>query len=664
MGHPRLVAVLDPYFKQILGAPKGFQFLLHLPGEWRSIGVLIGLLALPPAVMAQQSPAAPSSNSKPAASVVENGRPASNSRRKRKAEKFYLEGLRAMEKGDGAAAEKAFARAAQEDPEDREYSADHEIAREHGITELIQSADKARIAGHPEAARAKLAEALALDPRNPEVAQHIDDLANLALTAPPADDATATIAPPIELAPLPGRRSFHLKGAEQDLLRQVFSAYGISAVFDSSISRQVIRFDADDVDFAHAAYLLGLATDSFLAPLDPKRVLVAKDTRENRDEYQRVAVETLRLPGLTATELTDMGNIARNVIGITKATVQANSETITARAPMPVLLALNRTFADLLEGRSEVLLDVRLFTIDKTRSRNIGLQLPQTYTLFNVPSELNSIIQQNQSLVQQIVSSGLASAGDTTAIVALLIASGQVSSSILNQPFALFGGGLTESGVSLSGVTANLALNSSDTRALDQIQLRLDDKEQGTIRSGVRYPIETSSYSSLSGSSVNIPGLNSAGLSSSLAGLGVNLNNLSTAQPVPQVQYQDLGLTLQVTPVIERTDDVSLKLDFKLTALQGTSLNGLPVLTNTSYSADVMVASGASAMLVSNMTRQQSNAVTGVPGLSELPGFQSATNSQAQFDVSNLVILVTPHLLRRRHSETVGPYIPLPRHGL
>ncbi len=635
-----------------------------LRAEPASLWLLAGMFALTPAgAMAQQKPAPVSSAPKAAVSAAENSGPAPAPAKKRDAEKFYLQGLRAINKGDAEAAEKAFARAAQADPANREYRADYEIARAHGITDLIQSADKARILGHFDVARAKLAQALALDPKNPEVDQHIDDLANLAITAPPPDDATATIAPPIELAPLPGRRSFHLKGPEQEILRQVLSAYGITAIFDASVSRQLIHFDADDADFAQAEDLLSLATDSFLTPLDPKRVLAARDTKDNRAQYQRVAFETLHLPGLTAAEMSDMGNIARNVIGIQQATVQANSETITARAPMPTLLALNQTFADLLEGRSEVLVDVRLFSIDKSKTQNIGLQLPQSYTLFNLPSELNSVLQQNQSLVQQIISSGLASAGDTAAIAALLIASGQVSSSILNQPFALFGGGLTESGVSLSGITANLSLNSSDTRALDQIQLRLENGEKGTIRSGTRYPIETSNYTSIGASSVSIPGLNSAGLSSTLSGLGVNLNNLSTAQPVPQVQYQDLGLTLEVTPKIERTDQVALKLDFKLTALQGTTLNGLPVLTNTSYSADVAVGSGSSAMLVSDMTRQQSNAVSGIPGLSELPGFQSTTNNQTQFDVSNLVILVTPHLLRRRNSERIGPYIPLPRHG-
>ena len=84
-----------------------------------------------------------------------------------------------MEKGDVAAAEKAFAKAAKADPSNPNYSFDFQIARQHVITRLVQDADKARIQGHPEVARAKLAEALALDPKNPEVSQHIDDLANL-----------------------------------------------------------------------------------------------------------------------------------------------------------------------------------------------------------------------------------------------------------------------------------------------------------------------------------------------------------------------------------------------------------------------------------------------------------------------------------------------------
>jgi general secretion pathway protein D len=60
------------------------------------------------------------------------------------------------------------------------------------------------------------------------------------------------------------------------------------------------------------------------------------------------------------------------------------------------------------------------------------------------------------------------------------------------------------------------------------------------------------------------------------------------------------------------------------------------------------------------LSRQESNAVSGNPGLSELPGFTALSSTTKEFDVSNLAILVTPHILRRRRNNMMGPVIPLP----
>src|ERR1700733_820552 len=585
---------------------------------------------------------------------------AQQSSHERTAQKFYLQGVRAMEKGDVDAAEKAFAKASKADPSNHDYAVDLEIARQHSVTKLIQDADKARHLGQNTVARAKLAQALALAPKNQEVAQHIDDLANLA--GLPPDTVTANFAPPIELRPKPLKQSFHFRNTEQEVLRRVIEAYGLRMVDDGSLATKTISFDADDVDFAQAAHLLSLTTGSFMVPLDPARVLIAKDTKENHDKYDRLSLETLRLPGLTPTEFSDVSNLAKNVLGIQQAAAQPELGTLTVRAPASSLMALNKTLADLLDGKSEVLLDVKIYEVASTRTRTVGVQLPQTTTVFNVSTELNSVISQNPSLVQQIISSGLASAGDFAAIAAILIASGEVTSSILTQPFATFGNGLTLTGLTSNGITGNLSLNTTDTRSLDQVHLRLDDNAEGTIRSGTRYPITTSSYSSIAASSVSIPGITSAGLSSVLSGLGISGSSLASAQPIPQVQYQDLGLTLKVTPRIERNDDVTLKLDLKIQALQGASLNGLPVLTNRSYTADIHLRGGASALVVGDLTRQESNAVSGTPGLTELPGFAALSSTTKEFDVSNLAILVTPHILRRRHSDLTGPLIPLDHH--
>jgi general secretion pathway protein D len=584
-------------------------------------------------------------------------------RETRLAEKYYAQGVRAVEKGDVDAAEKAFSKAVEADPTNQDYVFDLQIARQHSVTKLVEDADKARLTGQPEAARADLAKALALDPKNEEVSQHIEDLANLSSAPLPADSVTATLAPAIRLTPKPGNQNFHFKGTEEEVLRRVVQAYGLGMVVDGSLDSKTVRFDADDVDYSQAANLLNLVTNSFMVPLDPARILVAKDSKDNHLKYDRQSVETIRLPGLNTTEYSDMGNLARNVLGIQQTAVEAAAGTLTVRGPIANLMALNQTLADLLDGKSEVMLDVKIYQIDDTKTRLIGVQLPQTTTVFNVPTELNSVIAGNSSLVQQIISSGLASAGDYAAIAAILIGSGEVSSSILTQPFATFGNGLTLTGLTSNGVNGNLSFNAAHTRALQSVQMRLEDNAEGTIRNGTRYPITTSSYSSIAASSVSIPGITSAGLSSVLSGLGVNASSLSTAAPIPQVQYQDLGLTLKVTPRIDRNDDVVLKLDLKIQALQGSSLNGLPVLTNQSYTADIRLRNGASALVVGDLSRSESLAISGTPGLTELPGFSALSNTTKEYDVSNMAILVTPHILRRRHSNLVGPVIPLPRHS-
>ncbi len=288
------------------------------------------------------------------------------------------------------------------------------------------------------------------------------------------------------------------------------------------------------------------------------------------------------------------------------------------RAPAENLDAFNSTMHDLMDGRSQVMLDVQIIQLAHTASRNTGVQLPQQVTAFNVYAEEQAILNANQALVQQIISSGLAAPGDTLAILGILLASGQVSSSIFSNGIALFGGGITLSGISPGATTLNLNLNSSDSRALDNVQLRLADGQEETFRSGSRYPILMASYSGLNLSGVNIPGLTTAGASGSLASLESSLAGAQTT--VPQVQYQDLGLTLKATPKVMRSGDVALTLDLKITALSGSSANGSPILDNRAYSGVVTLKDGHGALLMSELDKQESRAISGTPGLSEIPG--------------------------------------------
>jgi general secretion pathway protein D len=580
---------------------------------------------------------------------------------KRAAAKAYLAGAHAIEDRNTRAAYDAFGRAAQLDPTNTDYKNAVVIAKAHFVTDLIQQAEKARILGKNDVVHARLAEALELDPANPIVAQHIGDVAGLESEPLKTDDITSTIADAIQLEPTPGKHSFHIRADGQSLLRQVLSAYGIAPSFDSSVPSQPVRFDVDDVDFRQAEQLLRLQTDTFFVPLDPHRVLIAKDTRANRQEYERLLLETVYLPGLNTQELTDVTNLARNVLEITQVAAAPGQSTLTVRGPETKLALFNKTLHGLMDGRSQLLLDVRIYEIARTRTTNIGVQMPQQFNAFNLNSQIQQVLNGNQSLIQQIVSSGLANANDLEAIAAILLASGQISNSILSQPFAVFGGGLTATGLTLGTTQLNMALNTSDSRAVDQLQLRLQDQEAGDILAGMHYPIIQSSYSNLTGSGVNIPGLNSAGVSSQLAALGINTSTLNQ-QTIPQIQYQDLGLQMKATPYIHRDQSVSLKLDLKLQALGGTSINDIPILTNRQFTAALDLKDGASALVTSYLTSQEANAVSGLPGLSEIPGLQSTTNKNVQRSNSELVILITPHIVRLPHPSGASQVMLLPTH--
>ncbi len=580
---------------------------------------------------------------------------------KNRAAKIYTKGLKAMDTGDPRNAAEDFSQAAELDPGNRDYQGAAEVARQHLLTQLVQEAAKARLAGHDDVARAKLQEALKIDPHNLIVTQHIAELADALGASAPASPYTASEYSNTVLAPNGGRHDFHVRTNASELLRQIFTAYGLTVMIDESVRPQTVRMDADGLGFRKAAELANLLTRTFYVPLDPTRVLIAADTKENRQKYERQYEETVYLPGMTPTELSDIGNVVKNIFEAQQSIVQPTAGTVTLRAPEPTLRAVNRMIAGLTGGKGQVLLDVRIYEIGKLRARNIGIQLPQQVTIFNIPTEVSKILSENQGLVDQIISSGLAKPGDYSTIAAILIASGAITGGILTEPFAVFGGGITQEGLVLGTTTVNLSLNTADSRMLDQIQLRAGDQDAATLRAGTRYPIITSIYSTSTIGS-NIPGLTSPGLSSTLANLGIQLPTSAAPSVTPQIQYEDLGLTLKATPRIQRSREITLSLDMKVEALGTGQYNGLPVLNNRVFTGTITVPEGKTAVLVSGLSRQESRAVSGLPGVSEIPGFRSTTNTDVQLDVSNLMVMITPHLVRMRGTESADPMVMLPRH--
>jgi general secretion pathway protein D len=575
---------------------------------------------------------------------VETGGPvqAGTLHAQRKAAKHYLQGVKLLEKQQPEAAWDQLKQAVALDPGNLTYSRAAELARQSTVTQLVQEASREHLNGAGESATALLQHALQIDPTNPSALEHLNGLAEETAGSPVGTTSSQVLKKDtpiasdlIQLEPSQTTHSFHLRSVTKQVVQDVFKAYGVTAYVDNSVEAKSVRLDVDDASFPEAMRVLSLLTGTFWEALDPHRAIVAKDTRANRQQYQRTQMETVYLPGLTDKDLTDVSNLARNVFDAQQAVAEPSAGTLTLRAPANTINAFNQTIAQLEDGKSQVDLDVKVIQLAHVSSRETGTTFFQQTGVYNAFSEIQSILSQNQAAVQQIIASGLVPNANTLqnqlAILFALLASGQLTGPPFNQGFLPFGGGLTQSFFSPGPATLTMTLNSSDTRTLDDIHLRLGDDEKGTFKVGQRYPIETSSFSSAS--LPNIPGLSAEA-------------NAAQSQVVPQVQYQDIGLTLTATPKVMRSNDVALTLELKISSLGGAALNDIPILNNQEFSGVVTLRAGETAVMVHDLNRQESRALSGLPGVSDIPGLQDISDIQRNQNVARLLILLTPSVVR------------------
>jgi hypothetical protein len=585
-------------------------------------------------------------------------RPGISAKQAREADDAYLEGARQLDHKDLAAAERSFARAVQLNPTNRDYALALLVVREHRITELVQLAAAARRTGNTVRSDELLNEARKLDPDNAVIAQHFSPAADAAPPAAtfselklPGNAIGATLGGPVELTPDPGVRTFTLTGSPQAVLSQMYAAFGIKATFDPSVNGPTATLELKDVDFASATRVAFAMTHTFAVAIQPKTVLLARDNAENRYSLEPMVEETVYFPGLAAEQMTDLANVARNIFDIKQVTASATGGDILLRGTAPTLRLLNATYADMLDGGSDVLFDVKLYEISKTHTRNIGATLPSSVGAYSVAAEAQSVVSQNQTLLNQIIAAGgIKLTGnyfqDLATEFGALIAAG-VSVPQYTNLLGTVGtfGGIPLAGVFLSsGATFNFALNSTDVRTLDDVQLRSGNRQPANFRAGTRYPVITATYTS---------GVSSS-LSSQLAGLNINGTTASSllsqylgtsTTNIPQFQFEDLGLTLKMTPQIKHGGDVQLALEMKLEALAGSTINSIPVLNNRTLNSTITVPAGQTAMLATLITNSETHSIDGLPFLSELPGFQG-TDKDGEKDSDELLITITPHIVR------------------
>ncbi len=575
-----------------------------------------------------------------------------------KARDYFRKGTHALKAQDSSQALTLFAKAHLLDPTNGPYLAAYELARQQWVGNLIHTANQDQQAGKTTAAKQHLEQALNLDPENPFVQEHIQSLdvgqePAVIESRPMPTFATGLI----ELAPAQIQSTFHLRGNPQDILHKIFSAYGLTAILDDSVPTKPIQLDLDHASFAQASDAVALATGTFWVALDPTHVLVAKDTRENRIKFDRLLLETIYLPGQDKTELINTLNMIRNVFGVRQISSNTDHGTVTIRSTESTLRAINSTVQQLYLDKPEVMLDVRVYQVNDNRQQDLGVSFPQQLNVFNVTSQLTSIINSNQSTITELIAAGLVNPGDLAGIAALLIGLGLVNGTVLNQPFALFGNGLTLSGLSFGGTTVNASLSISNTRQIDHVELRAGDLQKQTVKIGERYPIVTQSYSA---------GTQTATANSTLASLlaGTSTTPTATSNPLalaPTVEYQDLGLTVKAQPRILQNKDVQMQLQVTLASLAGAAVNGSPIINNRDFVTTIQIPDGGTALVASEVSSSESKSLSGIPGLSELPGFSWTASPITNLSSGRLLIMISPHIVSATHTRIASKMVFLPQ---
>jgi len=337
-------------------------------------------------------------------------------------------------------------------------------------------------------------------------------------------------------------------------------------------------------------------------------------------------------------------NLLRNLFEIRFVTPNVGSSTLVVRAPQNILDAATQFLQKLDCSRPQVMIDIHVYQISHTLTRNMGLHIPYQFNLFNIPAgALAALGGQNiQDLINQLISSGGINQANNQAISALLAQLQGQQNSIFSQPLATFGGGKTLTGVSLDRLSAQLAVNESWIKSVDHASLRASQGNDTTFRIGSRFPILNASFA---------PIFNSSAISR------VIQNNTFQAA-FPSFNYEDLGLTVKAKPSISSGSDISLQLEINLRSLAGQSINGVPVIGNREYKGSITLLDGEPAVVAGEMTHSESRSLSGIPGLGQVPGLNKVTTSNSkQYEDDELLVVITPHITSRRIGQASEIYL-------
>jgi general secretion pathway protein D len=368
--------------------------------------------------------------------------------------------------------------------------------------------------------------------------------------------------------------------------RDVFTAVArfanISVTFDPQYRDQPVTIDLRETTLENALQALSAATRSFYRVSGPRFITVVPDTAAKRQEYEEEIVRTFPLSNADLKETVDL---LRIVIDARRLAPVTATNTIAIKDTPARVAAAGKLIASIDKARPEVVIDVELLEVDRTRMKEYGLQI--------------------------------ASPGSPGI-------DGQVD---VNQPGLTLRDlrSLTQSDVFLTNVPAlfyRLLKTDSNTRILANPQLRSSEGMPAQARFGERVPVPVTTFSPIATGGVS-------------------------QQPITSFNYENIGVNIDITPRTHHDDEVSLALKVEVSSISGTGFGDLPTFGNRSISTVIRLHDGETNLLAGLIRDDERTVLSGVPGLSDIPGIgRLFAHNRRETQETDIVLMLTPRIVR------------------
>ena len=407
------------------------------------------------------------------------------------------------------------------------------------------------------------------------------------------DKADARRNLPSELKAGEGTRDFDLNGDSKMLYQEVAKVYGLDCVFDGDfVPGGPIHFRLRDVPYRVALRGLEAATGTFIVPISGKLFMVVKDTPQKRIEVEPRVTVAVQLPEAdTPQAFTAMITAVQQSIGIEKVSFDTQSRTVIMRDLVSKVQAARALFEDLLRARAQVMIELRFLQVSRNDMITYGIDIPTMFTLTPLTNLFN-----NQISIPQ-------------GIAGLL----------------RFGGGKTLMGIGIMDPSLVAQMSKASSSLLLDMQLRSLSGLPATMNVGEKYPIPTSGYFDASGNSAGTPGV---------------------FTPPPSFDYEDLGLTLKVTPSVHTRDDVTLDVDAEFKVLLSVGADGFPVIGTRVLKSTERLRMGQWAMVAGLLDPFEARTIAGMAGVSRVPYLGPLLSTHTKTTSNDeILVLIRPYLL-------------------